>query len=47
MKIYVDADAFPNVLKTVVFRNAERRDLEVIFRGTRGSCVITDKNTKK
>jgi len=31
MKIYVDADAFPNVLKKIVFRNAERRDLEVIF----------------
>jgi uncharacterized protein len=31
MKIYVDADAFPNVLKKIVFRNAERRNLEVIF----------------
>ena len=31
MKIYVDADAFPNVLKKIVFRNAERRDLDVIF----------------
>ncbi len=31
MKIYVDADAFPNVLKKIVFRNAERRDLKVIF----------------
>jgi uncharacterized protein YaiI (UPF0178 family) len=31
MKIYVDADAFPKVLKQIVFRNAERRSLEVIF----------------
>jgi len=31
MKIYVDADAFPKVLKPIVFRNAERRNLEVVF----------------